>query len=69
MATGSVSITITVPSINGAGGANAPAASEVLACYLIQQAAQQIGASGATAGNIYYPAGTSVGTWTYSAAT
>ena len=72
MAAGSVSITITVPSLNGAGaGTTGAGASNLLADTLIQQAAQQIAASGATSGNIIYPPGsaTVAGTWTYSPAT
>jgi hypothetical protein len=69
VATGSISITIAVPSI---GNSNAGAGSNSLAVALLAQVSQAIGASGATSGNILWPPGANpsvVGTWTYSAAT
>jgi hypothetical protein len=69
MATGSVSITIAVPSI---GNSNAGAGSNSLAVQLLAQVAEAIGASGATSGNIVWPPGQNpqvVGTFTYSPAT
>jgi hypothetical protein len=69
MATGSVSVTITVPSI---GNSNAGAGSNALAAQLLEQVEHAIGGSGATAGNIMWPPGGNpqvVGTWTYSPAT
>ena len=71
MATGSISVTITLPSLNGAGGspANTLGASAAIARELIQQVGQQIHASHTASGTIYFPAGVSVGTWTFTAAT
>ena len=71
MAAGSISVTITLPSLNGAGGspANTLGASAAIARELIQQVGQQIHASHTAAGTIYFPAGVSVGTWTFTAAT
>ena len=69
MATGSISITITVPSI---GNSNANAGSNALAVQLLAQVAEAIGASGATSGNITYPPRNNpsvVGTGNYTAAT
>ncbi len=73
VATGSLSVTITIPSLNGVGqhAADTFGASNVLTTTLLQQVAQQVGSSGPAAGNIVYPPGsaTVVGTWTYTAAT
>jgi hypothetical protein len=72
LATGSISISATLPSLNlGGANGNAAGASQALANTLIQQAAQQIGATGATSGNLVYPPGsaTVVGSFTYSPST
>ena len=73
MATGTVTVTITVPSLNGAGpNGDTAHVSALLASQFLHQAAQQIGATRATSGNITYPPGASaavIGTWAYTPAT
>lgn len=69
MATGTLTVNITVPSI---GNSNAGAGSNALAVNLLNQVAKAIGASGATAGNVVWPPGNNpqvVGTWAYAPAT
>ena len=71
MATGSISVSATLPNLNGAGGPGGVAgASQSIATLLLAQAQSAIGASGATSGNLIYPpgSGTVVGTFTYSPA-
>jgi hypothetical protein len=70
MATGSITISVTIPTLNLGGSPAAFAASNALAATLLAQPVQQIQASGATSGNILYPPGsqTVVGNWSYSPA-
>jgi len=68
MSAGSLTVTITIPTVNGSPNN----ASNVLAASLLQQVGQAIGASGTTAGSITYPPGPApavVGSWNYSPAT
>ena len=71
MSAGSLTVTITIPSVNGAGGQGNAAPSNSIACDLLNKVAQAVGSTNATSGSVNYPPGSSTvaATWTYTPAT
>lgn len=70
MATGSVSVTITIPTLN-LGADPGGRASGAIVATLLEQVIEAVKGAGATSGNLIYPPGsaTVAGTFTYSPAT
>ena len=68
MATGSLSVTITVPVTNAI---DPNSAGRAIANTLLGIVEQQVGGNSATSGNLVYPPGstTVVGTWSFTAGT
>jgi hypothetical protein len=70
VAAGSLTVTLTIPTLNLGSAPGAPAAANALTLTLLQQVTQQIGASGATSGSVFYPtSATAVGSWSYTPST
>jgi len=71
MATGSVSISATIATVNAGSSDQADRAGRQIAVQVLTAAAQAIAAGGATSGSVVYPPGstTVAATWSYSAPT